>query len=128
MTATPAPPDSCPTRRPTVRATPRITPGRQYVDLRGNMAGITRVTGDTVSGNPGDIRTTADLEQQALEIAQHAVREGRVYGDAIALLDQVVREAYERGGERVAVELADAYCLFILDDDDLDSFRDALTE
>lgn len=73
-------------------------------------------------------RGTKDLEKRALELAREAAQERRVYVDLIARLDQVIRQAYIRGGENMAAELADAYSLFIVNDDDLDSFRDALTE
>jgi GAF domain-containing protein len=74
------------------------------------------------------MRSTEDLEKRALELAREAAQEHRVYADLIARLDAVIREAYQRGGEAIAAELADAYSLFIVNDDDLDSFRDALTE
>jgi hypothetical protein len=73
-------------------------------------------------------RETGDLEKRALELASELTPDGHVYPDVIYRLDEIIREACKRGYEQASVELADAYSLFIVNDDDLDSFRDALTE
>lgn len=86
------------------------------------------MTGASGPRTSGSTRGTGDLEQRAAEQMLRAASEGHVYPDMTCLLDEVIREAYKRGGQATAVELADAYSLYIVNDDDLDGFRDALTE
>ena len=73
-------------------------------------------------------RGTTDLEERTMRILAEAAKGPLPDAGIAALLTKVVRDAYRRGGEDSAVEIADAYVLYILDDDDMDGFRDALTE
>jgi hypothetical protein len=82
----------------------------------------------TAPRTSGSTRGTSDLEQRALDQMLRAASEGHVYPDMTYLLNEAVREAYKRGGQATAAELADAYSLYIIGDDDLDRFRDELTE
>lgn len=74
-------------------------------------------------------RGTADLERAAIRAMRAAARD-RLPVDAglVQTVADQVKEAYRRGGEDTAAELADAYSLYVVRDDDLDPFRDTLTE
>lgn len=69
------------------------------------------------------------LEDEAIRLMRSAAKD-RLPLDVgyPAKLAKVVREAYAAGCSDTASVIADAYVLYILDQDDLDAFRDALTE
>lgn len=70
----------------------------------------------------------ADLERAAEQALRLAVVGGSP-PDAglVAKVTGAVRDAWQAGAEETAAAIADAYVLYILNDDDLDGFRDALT-
>ena len=71
---------------------------------------------------------TSDLEDRSIKLAGDAARGPFPDVGISGMLAKVVREAYKRGYEAAASELADAYSLYLIEDDDLDGFRDALTD
>jgi hypothetical protein len=72
-------------------------------------------------------RGTADLESSVIaQLRKAAVDRLPVDAGLCARAAGIVRAAYARGGEDTALALAQAYQLFLADDD-LDALRDALT-
>jgi len=70
-------------------------------------------------------RGTVDLETRAANLANSPGR--RPDAGLAAKAAKIVREAYQRGRYETALALAEAYQLF-LRDDELDGLRDALTD
>ena len=73
-------------------------------------------------------RGTQDLEDSVIaQLRRAAVDHPPVDPGLSVRATALVREAYRRGGEDTALALAQAYQLF-LQNDDLDALRDALTD
>lgn len=74
-------------------------------------------------------RGTSDLERDAIKAMRRAAKDRLPVDAGLAqTVGDAVKAAYQRGYEDAAAELADAYSLYLLRDDDMDAFRDALTE